>query len=108
MHESGHSICDFGPKEEMRIVRSTIRVRSTCLPNKWPTILASDYRGMKISSMKEGFIHKLNSMVILLKSVDRDTEKCIKVPCYRALLQREEMRAKINLTPKMKLSYEMR
>ena len=50
----------------------SILVRSKCLPNKWPTIVASNYRGMKISSMKDGVIHKLNIMAISLRSVHRD------------------------------------
>ena len=33
------------------------------------------YRGIKISSMKDGFIHKLNIMVTSLRSFHRDSEK---------------------------------
>ena len=60
----------------------SIRVRSKCLLNKWPTILASNYHGMKISSMKDGFIHKLNIMVTSLRSVHRDADMCIKIPWH--------------------------
>ena len=46
------------------------------------TILASDYPGMKIALMKDGFIRKLNIMVTALRSVHRDAEKYIKVSRY--------------------------
>ena len=55
------------------------------------TILASNYHGMNISSMKDGFVHKLNIMVTSLKSVHQDAEKCIKVPRHCSFLQQDAM-----------------
>ena len=69
----------FGPKAQ-NYCELLDRIWQACLPIKWPTTLDSNYRGMKISSMKDGFIHKLNIMVTSLRSVHPDAEKCINIP----------------------------
>ena len=78
-----NGICAFGPKAQIRVARFAFGLH-VC------RIYGQRYVVYEISSMKDVFIRKLNIVnivVISLRSVHRDAEKCIKIPWYCLFLQ---------------------
>ena len=62
--------------------------------------VTSNYRGIKTSSMKDGFIHKLNIVVTSLSSVHRDAEDVSKFH-DTVFLQLDAIRESMSNLPKL-------